>query len=168
MILVSMFLSKYSLNFSSEDFSNNNIESGMSSDINYDESGNNVHEENNNIQLDDYYENKEDKKEENKMGVLEVKSESFEEMVLKSDKTVLIDFYADWCGPCKVMAPIVEKIANENQEIMVVKVNIDNETDIAVKYGIMSIPTFVVIKNGEEVNRVVGAVDKSELENIIK
>ena len=110
----------------------------------------------------------ENKREENEnMNVMELTSVQFENEVLKSEKTVLIDFYADWCGPCKMMAPVVERIASENSNLKVVKVNVDNEETLAIKYGVMSIPTFVVIKNGEEVNRVVGAVDKAELESII-
>lgn len=107
-------------------------------------------------------------KEENKMNIIELTAQNFEEEVLKSKKTVLIDFYADWCGPCKMMAPIIEKIASEQTEVKVGKINIDNEERLAIKYGVMSIPTFIVIKNGEEVNRIVGYVDKSVLEEAIK
>ena len=111
----------------------------------------------------------ENKREENEnMSVMELTSVQFENEVLKSEKTVLIDFYADWCMPCKMMAPVVEKIASENADIKVVKINIDNEQDIAIQYGIMSIPTFMVVKNGEVVNRIVGVVDKAELESAIK
>ena len=106
--------------------------------------------------------------EEEKMSILEVTNENFEEEVLNSEKTVLVDFYADWCGPCKMMAPVVEKIASENADIKVRKINIDNEEELAIKYRVVSIPTFLVIKNGEEVNRIVGAVDKAELEEAIK
>ena len=106
--------------------------------------------------------------EEEKMSILEVTNENFEEEVLNSEKTVLVDFYADWCGPCKMMAPVVEKIASENADVKVRKINIDNEEELAIKYRVVSIPTFLVIKNGEEVNRIVGAVDKAELEEAIK
>ena len=106
--------------------------------------------------------------EEEKMSILEVTNENFEEEVLNSEKTVLVDFYADWCGPCQMMAPVVEKIASENADIKVRKINIDNEEELAIKYRVVSIPTFLVIKNGEEVNRIVGAVDKAELEEAIK
>lgn len=111
----------------------------------------------------------ENKREENEnMNVMELTSAQFENEVLKSEKTVLIDFYADWCMPCKMMAPVVEKIASENEDLKVVKINVDNEQDIAIQYGIMSIPTFMVVKNGEVVNRIVGVVDKAELESAIK
>ena len=87
------------------------------------------------------------------MEVLKVTSKNFEEEVLKSEKTVLIDFYADWCGPCKMLSPIIEAVANENEEIKVVKINVDNEQDLAIEYQVMSIPTIVVIKNGKETNK---------------
>ena len=103
-----------------------------------------------------------------KMEVLEVASKNFEQEVLKSEKTVLIDFYADWCGPCKMLSPIVEQVAQENKDIKVVKINIDQEQDIAIKYEIMSIPTLVVIKNGNETNRSVGLIGKSDILELVK
>ncbi len=105
---------------------------------------------------------------EDKMSVLEVTSNNFEEEVLKSEKPVLVDFYAIWCGPCKMLAPIVEQIATENDAIKVCRINIDENQDLAVQYGIMSIPTLVVIKNGEEVNRTVGVIGKEEILEILK
>lgn len=106
-------------------------------------------------------------KEEN-MSVLEVMSDSFEEEVLKSEKPVLVDFYADWCGPCKMLAPIVDAVAEENSDVKVCRMNIDENEELAVKYGIMSIPTLVVIKNGEEVRRTVGVVGKEEILEMLK
>ena len=106
--------------------------------------------------------------EESTMEVLKVTSENFEEEVLKSDKTVLIDFYADWCGPCKMFSPIIESVANENEDIKVVKIDVDNAQDIAMKYQVMSIPTTVIIKNGQEVNRAVGMMSKSDLVEMVK
>lgn len=106
--------------------------------------------------------------EESKMEIMKVTSENFEKEVLNSEKPVVIDFYADWCGPCKMYAPIVESVAAENEDIKVVKINIDNAQDIAVKYNVMSIPTTIIIKNGEEVNRAVGMISKSELLNMVK
>lgn len=102
------------------------------------------------------------------MEILKIDSENFEEEVIKSEKTVLIDFFADWCGPCKMLSPIIEKFAKENNETKVVKINVDDSPDLAVKYGVMSIPTLVVIKNGEEVNRSVGLIDKSEILDLVK
>lgn len=102
------------------------------------------------------------------MEIIKVNSQNFEEEVIKSEKLVLIDFYADWCGPCKMLSPIIDEIAEENSEIKVVKVNVDDSQDLAMKYQVMSIPTLVVIKNGEEVNRSVGLIDKSQVLNLIK
>ena len=101
------------------------------------------------------------------MKIIKVNSQNFEEEVIKSEKTVLIDFYADWCGPCKMLSPIIDEIAEENSDIKVVKVNVDDSQDLAMKYQVMSIPTLVVIKNGEEVNRSVGLIDKSQVLNLI-
>ena len=106
--------------------------------------------------------------EESGMEILSVTSANFEEEVLNSDKTVLVDFYADWCGPCKAYSPIVESVATENQDIKVVKINVDNAQDIAIKYQVMSIPTTVVIKNGQEINRAVGMMSKSDLLEMVK
>ena len=102
------------------------------------------------------------------MEIINVNGQNFEEEVIKSEKPVLIDFYADWCGPCKMLSPIIDEIAEENSEIKVVKVNVDDSQDLAMKYQVMSIPTLVVIKNGEEVNRSVGLIDKSQVANLIK
>ena len=108
------------------------------------------------------------KEEENSMEIMKVTSANFEEEVLNSDKTVLIDFYADWCGPCKAYSPIVEAVASENEDIKVVKVNVDDAQDLAIKYQVMSIPTTVVIKNGQEANRAVGMMSKSDLIEMVK
>ncbi len=77
--------------------------------------------------------------------------------------TTLVDFYADWCGPCKMIAPIIEEIANERSDITVGKVNVDNDADIAVKYGVSSIPTLIVFKDGKETARVVGYRQKDDI-----
>lgn len=97
------------------------------------------------------------------MELFKVNSDNFDEEVLNCDKTVLIDFYADWCGPCKMFAPIIDEVANENQNIKVVKINIDDNQDIAAKYQIMSIPTLVIVRNGNEVARSVGVIDKDKI-----
>ena len=102
------------------------------------------------------------------MEILKVNSQNFEEEVLKSEKTVLVDFYADWCGPCKMLSPIVDQVAEENEDIKVVKVNVDDAQDLARKYQVMSIPTLVVIKEGKEINRSVGLIDKNQVVNMIK
>ena len=106
--------------------------------------------------------------EEGKMEVLKVNDSTFEQEVLKSNIPVLVDFYADWCGPCKMLSPTVDEVAAENDDIKVVKVNVDESQDTAIKYQVMSIPTLVVIKNGNEVNRSVGVIDKEEILDMIK
>lgn len=102
------------------------------------------------------------------MEILKVNNQNFEEEVLKSQKPVLVDFYADWCGPCKMLSPVVDKVAEESEDIKVVKINVDEAQDLAMKYQVMSIPTLVVIKGGKEIKRSVGLVDKNEIMNMIK
>ena len=100
------------------------------------------------------------------MSVLKITSENYDEEVINSEKTVLIDFYADWCGPCKMMSPIIDQIAEEKADSLKVgKVNVDENQDLAMKYGIMSIPTVVVIKNGQVEKTFVGLRDKNEILN---
>ena len=103
------------------------------------------------------------------MAVISLNENNFEEEVLKSDKPVLIDFWASWCGPCRMMSPVIDAIAEEmKDEVKVCKINIDEEQNLAVKYNVMSIPTFIVFKNGTEVDRSVGVQDKSEIIGMIK
>ena len=97
------------------------------------------------------------------MSILKITDENFEEEVLKSDKTVVVDFYADWCGPCKMQSLIIEELANENQNIKVGKLNVDENPNTAVKYEVMSIPTILVIKNGEISKEFVGLTEKDEI-----
>lgn len=92
--------------------------------------------------------------------------ENFEKEVLESDKTVLVDFWATWCGPCQMIAPVVEDIAKDGK-IKVGKVNVDDEQELAINYGVMSIPTLIFFKNGKKVKEVVGFHSKSELAEII-
>lgn len=102
------------------------------------------------------------------MSVISLNEKNFEEEVLKSEKTVLIDFWASWCGPCKMMSPVIDAIAKEmGEKVKVCKINIDEEQNLAVKYNVMSIPTFIVIKNGKEVGRSIGVQDKSEIIGMI-
>ena len=105
---------------------------------------------------------------EENMNIIKVSDENFEQEVLNSNIPVLVDFYADWCGPCKMLSPIVDEVAKENEDIKVVKVNVDESQNTAIKYQVMSIPTLVVIKNGNEVNRSVGLIDKQEIVNLVK
>lgn len=90
-------------------------------------------------------------------------NDNFQAEVIDAGTPVLVDFYADWCGPCKMVAPVIEEIANEYQDIKVAKLNIDNASDIAAKYGVMSIPTIILFKNGEEDGRIVGFRSKDAL-----
>ena len=99
--------------------------------------------------------------------VLEVNDETFEKEVLQSEKLVLIDFYATWCRPCQVLSPRVEEVAKENEDIKVVKIDVDIATKTASAYGITSIPTLVVIQNGEVKNGVAGAVSKEYINQMI-
>ena len=94
--------------------------------------------------------------------------DNFENEVLKSDKTVLIDFYADWCAPCRMLAPIIEEIAKENADIKVGKINVDEQPQLAAAFKVSSIPMIVVIKNGEIVNSSVGYRAKDEILALIK
>ena len=96
------------------------------------------------------------------MSVLVVTKDNFSD-ILKSEKTVLLDFYADWCGPCKMMSPIVDEIAGENPQYLVGKINVDNEPELANEFAVMSIPTLVVIKNGQIVNQSAGARPKQSI-----
>lgn len=98
---------------------------------------------------------------------LKINSENFEKEVLNSEKPVLVDFFADWCGPCKMMAPIVEELATElDGKVKVGKINVDENSDIAVEYNVMSIPTLIIFQNGKEEKRLVGLRDKEELLNL--
>ena len=100
--------------------------------------------------------------------VITVTSENFESEVLNSEKPVLVDFWASWCGPCRMLSPIVDEIAEEVQTIKVGKVNVDEQQDLAGKFGVMSIPTLILFKNGQPVNKSVGAKSKAALLDFIK
>ncbi|WP_303000648.1 thioredoxin [uncultured Eubacterium sp.] len=102
------------------------------------------------------------------MAIIEVNKDNFEEEVLKSDKKVLVDFWADWCGPCKMLSPVIDKLAEELEDVKVCKVNVDTEPTISIEYNIMSIPTLLVFENGVEVNRSVGLVSKEEVLELLK
>lgn len=102
------------------------------------------------------------------MSVIALTNSSFEKEVIKSEKPVLIDFYADWCGPCKMVSPVVDKIAEENPDIKVCKVNVDSEPELAQKFGIASIPTLVVVKDGRITNQKVGAVSGQTILDMLR
>ena len=102
------------------------------------------------------------------MSVLTITNENFEQEVLKSDKPVILDFWAAWCGPCKMLSPVVDQLAEELEGVKVGKINIDEQMELAEKYNVSSIPCVVAFKNGEEVNRSVGLVPKQKLVDLLK
>lgn len=101
------------------------------------------------------------------MSVLNINTNNFGE-VLKSDKKVLLDFFATWCGPCRMMSPLIDKIAEENPDIIVGKVNVDAEPELAAMFAVSSIPVLVVMKDGQIVNQSVGAIPKQQIENLLQ
>lgn len=96
------------------------------------------------------------------MSVIKVTKDNFEE-IKNSEKTVLLDFYADWCGPCRMVSPIVDQIADENPQYLVGKINVDEERELAEAFNVFSIPTLVVMKNGEIANQSAGARPKAQI-----
>lgn len=101
------------------------------------------------------------------MEVLKITGNNFQEEVVASDKPVLVDFWASWCGPCKMMSPIVDQLAEELASIKVGKINVDEENELASKFKVMSIPTLVLLKNGEETGRVVGVQSKDNVKSML-
>ena len=97
------------------------------------------------------------------MSVVEITAQNFQAEVINSDKTVLLDFWAVWCGPCRMLSPVVDEIAEENPQIKVGKVNVDEQMELAQKFGIMSIPTLVVFRNGKNVAASVGVKSKEAI-----
>ena len=97
------------------------------------------------------------------MSAINVNKKNFNQEVLNSDKPVLMDFWAPWCGPCRMVVPLVEEIAKERSDIKVVKINVDEEQELAMQFGVMNIPTLVVMKNGKIVNQVTGARPKAQI-----
>ena len=97
------------------------------------------------------------------MAEITITAQNFEEEVLNSTLPVMLDFWASWCGPCRMVVPIVEQIAEEYPEYKIVKVNVDEEPELAAQFGVMSIPTLMVVKNGEVVNKSVGAKNKQQI-----
>lgn len=99
--------------------------------------------------------------------VIVLNRNNFEEEVLQSQKPVLVDFWASWCGPCRMLAPVIDEIAEENEGVKVCKVNVDEQEELAAQFGIMSIPTLLVFKNGELVNQTVGVQGKQALLDLL-
>ena len=112
--------------------------------------------------------NKSGKEETENMGVTSLTSTNFSKEVLENDGKVLVDFYADWCGPCKMMSPVIDEIADEEQSVKVCKLNVDNAQDIASEYDVMSIPTIMIFENGEVKQKFIGVTSKDEIINALK
>lgn len=97
------------------------------------------------------------------MSVIHVTKETFQKEVLQSDKPVLVDFWATWCGPCRMVGPILDEIAEEREDIKVCKIDVDAQPELATEYGIMSIPTLMVFENGQKINQGMGAMPKNQI-----
>ncbi len=97
------------------------------------------------------------------MSVHTITKENFDELVLQAEKPILVDFWAEWCGPCRMVSPLVDEIAEERDDVLVGKINVDAQGELAMRFGVMSIPTLLVFKGGEIVNKAVGARPKAEL-----
>ena len=102
------------------------------------------------------------------MSVITITKDNFEQEVLSSDKPVLLDFWASWCGPCRMVSPIVDEIAEEREDIKVGKVNVDEQPGLAARFGISSIPTLIVFENGKVKSNSVGVIPKSAIENMLR
>ena len=102
------------------------------------------------------------------MSVTKLNAQSFDQEVLHSNKPVLVDFYADWCGPCRMVSPVVDEIARENPQYLVGKVNVENEPELAQAFNVFSIPTLVVLKDGKLVRQSAGAKSKAQILDMLK
>ena len=101
------------------------------------------------------------------MSELKLNNSNFEKEILNRNGLALVDFYADWCGPCKMVAPVIQEIAEERQDIAVGKINVDESYELAAKYNVSSIPTIILFKNGEEINRIVGYRPKEDILDLL-
>lgn len=97
------------------------------------------------------------------MSVININNNNFQDEVMHSEKLVLLDFWASWCGPCRMVSPIVDEITAERSDIKVCKINVDEQPELAARFGVMSIPTLVVMKNGKVINQAVGARPKAQI-----
>ena len=101
------------------------------------------------------------------MAAIVITKENFDSEVLKAERTVLVDFWATWCGPCRMLSPIVDEVASERPDVKVGKINVDEQPELAQQFGIMSIPTLLVFKNGEKVQESVGLIPKEKVEALL-
>lgn len=101
------------------------------------------------------------------MALLKLTRDNFENEALNSEIPVLVDFYAEWCGPCRMLGPVIDEIAEEADSFKVAKINIDEQPELATKYQVMSVPTLVVFKNGEVVNRITGVTSKQKIMDML-
>jgi thioredoxin 1 len=101
------------------------------------------------------------------MSVVHITKDNFEDLVLKSQKKVLLDFWAPWCGPCQMIGPIVEELAQEREDITVGKINVDEEMELAIRFGVASIPMLLVMEGGQIVNKAIGYRPKADIEKIL-
>ena len=101
------------------------------------------------------------------MSVVKITKDNFQELVMNGDREVLLDFWAPWCGPCRMVGPIVEEIAGEREDIAVGKINVDEEVELAMEFGVASIPTLVVMDHGAVVDKAIGYMPKKEIEKLL-
>ena len=99
--------------------------------------------------------------------IVSLTQENFETEVLKSDKPVLVDFWAEWCGPCRMVAPVLDEIAEQKSDVTIAKLNVDEHQELAMQYGVQSIPTFILFKGGEAADRILGAMPKAAFEEFL-
>ena len=101
------------------------------------------------------------------MSVVHITKDNFEDLVLKAEKKVLLDFWAPWCGPCQMIGPIVEELAQEREDITVGKINVDDEMELAIRFGVTSIPMLLVMEGGQVVNKAIGYRPKTDIEKLL-
>ena len=119
------------------------------------------------VHFSGYNEVTKENKEDNKMSAININRNNFQNEVMNSDRKVLLDFWAPWCGPCRMVAPIVEEIAAERSDMVLGKINVDEEMELAMKFGITSIPTLIVIKDGKEAGKLIGYRPKADIEKLL-